>query len=156
VLLLTVALAICAIGTTSAAEPATQPAATSQPSLSSAYTQLGDALRTNDVAALDELIAADFLLIDHEGKASTKDSLLQAFRDGIITMRTLQVSMSSLKDFGTAGVVQGPITLQMTYGKQLPLEINARFAVTCVFVLQDGHWRLTAAQMSKRNAPKPQ
>ena len=155
-LLLAAALAICATRAGMAAEPATQPAATSEPSLSSAYTQLGDALRTNDIAALDVLIAADFLLIDHEGKTSTKDALLQAFRDGIITMRTLHVGKSWSQDLGNTGVVQGAIRLQMAYGKQRPIEIDSSFAVTTVFVLQDGRWRLTAAQMTKKNASRPQ
>ncbi|GEM_PF-4488306 len=145
-----VALVLC-LAQYGAAQAATGEAAPApaRASLRSAYEELAKALGKNDATRLEALIADDFMLIDFEGKTSTKKSLLDAVREGIITLQKLETKGPRYLEFTGGGMVQGAVVVEMGYGQGAQRQVGGLFAVTCVFALRENAWMLAGAQMTR-------
>lgn len=121
-------------------------------SLIDAYGSIAKQFQANDVNALRDHLTDDFRLIDYEGQSSTKDSLLDAIRDGIIVFSQCEMGLVPTKDLGETGIVQGPVRMKLKYGRTKQTDIQGRFALTAVLVKQDGKWKLTTIHLTKTKA----
>src|SRR4051794_5283768 len=102
------------------------------------------ALVARDAAALGEILAPDFVLVDLSGALSTKDQLIASVERGELTFVSIvPQEPPAVRAIGGAGVVLGRTAMRV----QVPgteLAFNSRY--THVFSNDSGTWRLAAAQ----------
>jgi ketosteroid isomerase-like protein len=102
------------------------------------------ALRMADTAALAELLADDFLLIDVlQGGEISRSALIDAVRSGLLTFDVVDVAESRVRRYGAVAVVTGRTRMGGRAGDQ-PWSARSRY--THVFVEQRGRWRMVSAQ----------
>lgn len=102
------------------------------------------ALLAADVAALGELLADDFVLIDVlQGGEIQRSALLEAVGQGVVSFERIEVLDSRERRYGNVAVVTGRTEMAGQGGGQA---WSARSRYTHVFVQQQGRWRLVAAQ----------
>jgi ketosteroid isomerase-like protein len=102
------------------------------------------ALLSADVAALGELLAEDFILIDVlQGGEIPRAALLDAMAQGIVRFERIEVFESRARLYGNVAVVTGRTEME---GQGAGQPWSARSRYTHVFVEQQGRWRLVAAQ----------
>jgi ketosteroid isomerase-like protein len=102
------------------------------------------ALLAGDVAALDDLLAHDFVLIDVlQGGEIPRVALLEAMAQGVVRFERIEVLESRARLYGNVAVVTGRTEMGGQGGGQ-PWSARSRY--THVFVEQQGRWRLVAAQ----------
>jgi len=102
------------------------------------------ALLAQDVPALSDLLADDFVLIDVlQGGEIPRAGLLEAMTQGIVRFERIEVLESRERRYGSVAVVTGRTQMEGQGGGQA---WSARSRYTHVFVEQDGRWRLVAAQ----------
>lgn len=132
-----------------AAEPARTTAPSSDEALIDGYWTIATAFERNDHATLRSRLTDDFQLVDHEGKSDSKESVLKAIADGILKFDKCTTGRVPTKEIGEVGIVQGPVVIELTYGRTKPIRIQSRFALTAVLVKQDKRWLLTAAHLTQ-------
>lgn len=102
------------------------------------------ALLAADVEALDDLLADDFLLIDVlQGGEIPRAALLEAMAGGVVRFEVIEVLESRERRHGNVALITGRTEMRGQGGGQA---WTARSRYTHVFVLQQGRWRLVAAQ----------
>ena len=102
------------------------------------------ALLAGDVAALDDLLAHDFVLIDVlQGGEIPRVALLEAMAQEVVRFERIEVLESRARLYGNVAVVTGRTEMGGQGGGQ-PWSARSRY--THVFVEQQGRWRLVAAQ----------
>jgi hypothetical protein len=101
-------------------------------------------LLAGSVEALDELLAADFLLVDVlRGAEIPKPALLGALAAGQVRFENINVVENRVRQYGDAAVVTGRTQMRMSFGEE-SLEVRSRY--THVYVRQAGAWRFVNAQ----------
>ena len=102
------------------------------------------ALLTADVAALGELLADDFVLIDVlQGGEIPRSALLEAMAQGVVSFERIEVLDSRERRYGNVAVITGRTEMRGQGGGQ-PWSARSRY--THVFVEDRGRWRLVSAQ----------
>jgi ketosteroid isomerase-like protein len=102
------------------------------------------ALVEADVAALDEILADDFLLIDvMTGSEVTKSALLDVVRSGHVLFDQIERVDYAVRFYGTTAVITGRTEMQGRFEFQ-PFQASSRY--THVFVDDGGRWRMVSAQ----------
>ncbi|HKA53218.1 MAG TPA: nuclear transport factor 2 family protein [Candidatus Binatia bacterium] len=116
--------------------------------------QFFTALISADVAALDRLLADDFLLIDvMSGSEVTKASLLAVIESGQLRFEAIEPVESLVRLYQTTAVITGRTQMRGRFAEQ-PFTVSSRY--THVFVEQQGQWRLVTAQGTQVSAPPGQ
>jgi len=116
--------------------------------------QFFTALISADVAALDRLLADDFLLIDvMSGSEVTKSSLLAVIESGQLRFEAIEPVESLVRLYQTTAVITGRTQMRGRFAEQ-PFTVSSRY--THVFVEQQGQWRLVTAQGTQVSAPPGQ
>ena len=116
--------------------------------------QFFTALISADVAALDRLLADDFLLIDvMSGSDVTKASLLAVIESGQLRFEAVEPVESLVRLYQTTAVITGRTQMRGRFAEQ-PFTVSSRY--THVFVEQQGQWRLVTAQGTQVSAPPGQ
>ena len=100
----------------------------------------------NDAAALEKIVADDWVGIDFEGKAITKAESLADMKSGASTVQSVELGPMKVRVFGNTAVVTGSDTEKSTYkGK----DSSGKYVWTDVFVMRNGHWQAAASQSMK-------
>ena len=109
--------------------------------------EAGDrALMNADVATLAQIFADDYVQYNENGKAFTKQDVLNNFASGAIRYPSIVSTSRKIRVFGDTAVVHGSESDEVESG-------GKRFSVCYVYldVLRkyDGNWKLVASQLAK-------
>ena len=127
---------------TSGAQPA--------PSVEQTIVQMEkDLLQANikkDAAALDRMVADDFVVIDFTGRTITKAEALKDLKDGASVTQSAEFGPLKVRVYGDTAIVNGSDTEKSTYkGK----DSTGTYVWTDVFVKRNGRWQLVTSQNVK-------
>jgi len=97
-----------------------------------------------NLPALDQVLADDFILIDvMSGSEITKSSLLAVIGSGQVKFESIEPADNLVRLYQATAVVMGRTRMKGRLGGA-PFAASSRY--THVFVMQQGEWRLAAAQ----------
>jgi ketosteroid isomerase-like protein len=109
-----------------------------------------DAYRHNDAAALDRILANDYMLTDSRGNRTTKADDLAAARAGSVHYDVYEPSDLRVRLYGDTAILTGKNRLRgTTDGKPFELEITFTDTLSRI----DGRWRAVAAHVSRTRPP---
>jgi ketosteroid isomerase-like protein len=99
-----------------------------------------------DSAALDRILADDWVAIGFQGTTTTKAQAIAELKSGVSTTQTEELGDMKVRIFGTTAIVTGSDTEKSTYkGK----DSSGKFVWTDVFVERNGRWQAVASQSTK-------
>ena len=102
------------------------------------------ALVEADVAALSQILADDFLLVDvMTGSEVTKAALLDVVRSGHVLFDRIERIEYRVRSYGTTVVITGRTEMQGRFDVQ-PFQASSRY--THVFIDEGARWRMVSAQ----------
>lgn len=104
-----------------------------------------DAERHADVAALNTLLADDFVAVGPRGFVLNRQQWLDRYRSGDLKNDTLSWAKVSVRDYGEAAVAVGIQTQHAAYQGH---DASGRFRVTQVAVHQAGRWLIAGLHRS--------
>ena len=109
--------------------------------------QAGDrALMTGDLAVLEQIFADDYVQYNEEGKAFTKQDVLNNFRTGAIRYPSIISTGRRIRVFGDTAVVHGSESDEVeACGKKF----STRYVYLDVLRKRDGEWKLVASQLAR-------
>lgn len=105
------------------------------------------ALVAADVAQLEGILAADFLIVDiSSGSVFTRDEMLDAVRTGAVRFPAVESfpDEASVRRVGPVGIVVGRTAMNFQNADGSAFVAGSRYTHT--YALQDGAWRLLSAQ----------
>jgi ketosteroid isomerase-like protein len=99
-----------------------------------------------DAAALDKIIADDWVAISYDGKSYTKAEVMADLKSGASATQSIELGPMKVRVFGDTAIVTGSDTEKSTYkGK----DTSGKYVWTDVFVKRKGHWQAAASQSTK-------
>jgi ketosteroid isomerase-like protein len=101
---------------------------------------------TNNVAAVDRLLADDYLGISANGTLETKADELTRRRTGSLHITQLDLSDIKVRIYGDTAVVTSKADL---VGKNGDRDISGRYRYTRVYSNRDGQWRIVSFEASR-------
>ena len=106
--------------------------------------QFFKALLGADVAALDDLLDGDFILVDVMGGSEVpKAALIGLVGSGQLKFESIIPADAHVRIYGTTGVVIGRTEMRMRF-EQTSFTTKSRY--THVYVEERGRWRMVSAQ----------
>jgi ketosteroid isomerase-like protein len=103
-----------------------------------------------DAAALDRILAEDWIGIDFEGTVLTKSQALQGIRSDSTVLESTELGDIKVRIYGNTAIVTGTDTEKSEYhGK----DSSGKYLWTDVFVLRDGRWQAVSSQSTKLATP---
>jgi ketosteroid isomerase-like protein len=103
-----------------------------------------------DAAALDRILADDWIGIDFEGTVLTKSQALQGIRSDSTVLESTVLGDIKVRIYGNTAIVTGTDTEKSEYhGK----DSSGKYLWTDVFVLRDGRWQAVSSQSTKLATP---
>jgi ketosteroid isomerase-like protein len=105
-----------------------------------------NALLTNNVNAVDRLLADDYLGISANGTLETKADELSRGRSGAVHITELELSDIKVRIYGDTAVVTSKAEL---VGKNGDRDISGRFRYTRVYSNRDGQWKIVSFEASR-------
>ena len=118
-----------------------QPASPDQ-ALKLLETQWMEAFKNRDGAALDRILANDFIFTDDEGRVHDKTEYIKAATE-LIKVESYTVDDLATRAVGATGVVTGKWTGKVTIGGR---DASGEFRFTDTFVKRLGRWQVLASQ----------
>jgi ketosteroid isomerase-like protein len=104
-----------------------------------------------DPAALNRILAEDWIGIDFEGRVQNKQQALQGIRSGSGSLESTVLRNMKVRVYGNTAVVTGTDTEKGEYhGK----DSSGRYVWTDVFVRRNGRWRAVSSQSTKLLGPE--
>ena len=109
--------------------------------------EAGDrALMAADLAVLAQILADDYVQYNEEGKALTKQDVLENFRTGAIRYPSIVSTARRIRVFGDTAVVHG--------SESDEVETDGKKSTVCYVYLdvlrkRDGEWKLVASQLAR-------
>ena len=106
--------------------------------------QFFTALINADTAALERILADDFILIDvNSGSEITKSDLLMALGLGQVKFKSIEPVGQRMRSYQTTAVITGRTRMKGRLGDS-PFDVSSRY--THVYFEQHREWRLVSAQ----------
>lgn len=105
------------------------------------------ALLKRDAAALDTLLADDFLIVEvGTGLVHTRAAFLGAVKAGLVVFKAIDVDTdeSVIRTYGTTAIVVGRTLMTIAAGDGATVQAASRY--THIFALDGETWRLVSAQ----------
>ena len=99
-----------------------------------------------DVAAMDKIIADDWVATDFLGKTVNKAQALADLKSGDSTTQSITLGDMKVRVFGNTAVVTGSDTEKSTYKSK---DSSGKYFWTDVFVNRNGKWQAVASQSTK-------
>jgi ketosteroid isomerase-like protein len=117
--------------------------------------QLEDAWRNailkGNTAAMDALLADDYMSISANGTLQSKEQTLENLRSGRVHFTTLDISDRKVRFYGTTALVTSVATIQ---GTTTDGEISGNFRYTRVYVRNpQGTWKVVSFEASRIREP---
>jgi ketosteroid isomerase-like protein len=135
-----------AAGVTGAASPAPMATVELPPDLAKAIKEHEQATLRNDIVALAELVAKDYLLVNSDSTLQNKQSYLSDFTMPGFRLDPYVMEQPVLKIWGDTALTEGRLHLAWTQdGKRQ----NRVVRIAHVWAKDDGHWRLTYTQLTR-------
>jgi uncharacterized protein (TIGR02246 family) len=103
----------------------------------------------NDPAALDGLLAADFVGVGPLGFVLGRDQWLSRFGNGLDN-RAFAVEDAQVRDYATAAVIVAVLAQETSFRGG---DNSGRFRLTLVAVRPDGSWRLAGVHIGPLQQP---
>jgi ketosteroid isomerase-like protein len=110
-----------------------------------------EAEQRNDAAALDGLLAADFVGVGPLGFVLDRDQWLARFANGLEN-RAFAVEDPQVRDYGTAAVVVGVLAQETSWQGG---DNSGRFRITLVAVRPADGWLLAGVHIGMLQQPGP-
>jgi len=101
---------------------------------------------TNNISAVERLLADDYLGISANGTLETKADELTRRRSGSLHITQLDLSDIKVRIYGDTAVVTSKADL---VGKNGDRDISGRFRYTRVYSNRDGQWRIVSFEASR-------
>jgi hypothetical protein len=106
--------------------------------------QFFKALIDADVVALEDLLDANFILVDVMGGSEVpKAALIGLVGSGQLIFESIKPTDAHVRIYGTTGIVIGRTEMQMRF-EQTAFTAKSRY--THVYVEERGRWRMVSAQ----------
>jgi len=103
----------------------------------------------HDAAALNRILAEDWIGIDFEGTVSNKPQALKGIASGAANLESVVLRNMKVRVFGNMAVITGTDTERGEYhGK----DSSGRYVWTDVFVRRNGRWQAVSSQSTKLTA----
>lgn len=104
------------------------------------------ALARSDQAALDRILAADFMVTDADGRLLTKAQSDAQRKSGALKYTAFTADDFKVRVFGDTAIVTGRSTVK---GAQNGNDISGQERFTDVFVRRDGRWQAVSTHVSR-------
>jgi ketosteroid isomerase-like protein len=115
----------------------------SEASLLDTARRLARAEQEADQAALEDLLASDYLGHDPAGRPQDRAGLIRALTGGSVRVTQLRQSRLAARVVGDVGLVTGVNALE---GEELSIRFDFRLRFLDVYAWRDERWQLTASQ----------
>ena len=103
-----------------------------------------------DTAAMDRILAADFVFTDYVGQMSTKAQYLAELKSGATKAESSTINEMKPRIFGDVAIVHGMGTWRGTWkGK----DASGQYRWTGVYQRRGGRWQAVATHVSKVAVP---
>ena len=103
-----------------------------------------------DTAALDRILAADWVVTNFDGQMETKAQRLAALKSGERKLESATINEMKVRLLGDVAIVHGLSTVKSSLkGK----DISGRYRWTDVFAKRAGRWQAVATQSTKVATP---
>ena len=116
-----------------------------------AFDMLREALFSNDVDKLDQLMADDYVGYDPLGNPQDKALSLKAYQPGAATLDRYDADDVTTRIIGDGGVITGKGHIQGSYDGG-EFEHDLRFLD--MYIIRDGRWQLYLSQVTPLAAEK--
>jgi hypothetical protein len=104
-----------------------------------------------DAAALNRILAEDWIGIDFEGTVLTKPQALRGIGSDSGSLESTVLSDMTVRVYGNAAIVTGTDTEKSEYHGQ---DSSGQYLWTDVFVFRNGRWQAVSSQSTKLARPK--
>ena len=105
-----------------------------------------DALKGNDVAALERILADDFMIVGSDGSIRSKDQELAPIKSGDIKFESFTVEGVKVHVYGDTAVVTGVGTYKVTFKGRTA---SARERFFDVYQKRKGRWQVIASRQTE-------
>ena len=110
-----------------------------------------EALLKSNTAAMQNLLADDYLAITASGTLQTKDQTLASLRSGRMHLTTLEISDRKVRFYGTTALVTSLAAVQ---GTTEDGELSGSYRYTRVYVRNaQGAWKIVSFEASRIHEP---
>lgn len=109
-----------------------------------------DAFRLRDLAALERLLAPDFVLVSTNAEVQSRAQAIKEVRDGDPQYERFENHDMTARIYGDAAVVQGITSLKGRSGGK-PFAVDVRFTDTLVRVA--GRWTIVVSHVTRIPTP---
>jgi ketosteroid isomerase-like protein len=109
-----------------------------------------DAFRLRDIAAMERLLAPEFVLVNSSAEVQTRAEAIAEVRAGDPVYERFENHGMHARVYGDAAVVQGITSLKGLSGGK-PFVVDVRFTDTLVKV--DGRWAIVVSHVTRIPSP---
>jgi ketosteroid isomerase-like protein len=104
---------------------------------------------TNDLAAMDRIIADDWIGITYTGERITKADVLRDVGAGSASTPKIEIRTMTVRLYGTTAIVNAETTETSTWqGK----DTSGHYVLVDVYALRNGRWQAVSSQATKLDA----
>ena len=111
--------------------------------------QWRDAMLTNNVAAMERLLADDYLGISANGILETKADILATRRSGAVKLTQMELSDVKIRVYGDTAVVTSKVDVSGTSNGR---DVSGHYRYTRVYNYRNGQWQIISFEASRMPA----
>ena len=106
-----------------------------------------DAILNRNVAAMDALLASDYMAITANGTLQSKDETLASLRSGALQIKSIEITDRKVRFYGTTALVTSRAEVSGTTPEG---DLNGSYRYTRVYVRDaSGVWRIVSFEASR-------
>ena len=113
--------------------------------------QVDQAALKGDVAAIDKLLADDYIAIRVNGATFTKADVLENFKSGKLKYEAIEISDMKVRVYGDTALVNATAKVKGHFGAT---DLSGQYRGVRVWVKRKGQWQSVSFQAT-RIAPQP-
>ena len=111
------------------------------------------AAMTNDLAAMQRIIADDWIGIAYNGQRITKADVLREAGSGTAATASIELGPITVRIYGSTAIVNVVSTEKSMWQGQ---DTSGRYVLVDVYALRDGRWQAVSSQATKLDTQNPQ
>jgi hypothetical protein len=109
------------------------------------------AMTSQDVTALEPLLADELYYCHSNGEVQTKQQLVEALRSGQLRYEAIDLREFHVRQYGDVALGSGLVNVRASLGGASPVILDMRYADA--YVWRDGRWQLATWQSTRLPAP---